>query len=138
MNKMEKIEQKIRGINDIEFPEGLYGRIIRSIIIRRYRWPLFSVLGVVVFNVIVSGLRLQSSFAESGATTTFNSFFKGFSMDYNFIQDFSGLVADYIPLHSLAIFLVNLALTGYIAKLYFDTVKYDKYVERSSKLDTIN
>ncbi len=131
---MEKIEQKIKSINDIEFPEGLHGRIIRSIMVRRYRWPLFSALGVVVFNVIISGLRLQSSFAESGAPAAFNSFFRGFSTDYDFVSDFAGLINDYIPLHSLAIFLVNLVFIGYIAKLYFDTLKYDKYVERSSKI----
>ena len=131
---MEKIEQKIRGVSDIEFPEGLHGRIIRSIIIRRYRWPLLSVLGVVVFNVIISGIRLHATIFGNGSIAAFGSFFSNFSMDYDFVSDFSGLVADYIPLHSLAIFLVNLALTGYIAKLYFDTVKYDGYVERSRKI----
>ncbi len=130
---MEKIEQKLKDINEVEFPEGLHGRIIRSIIIRRYRWPLLSVLSVVVFNVIISGVRLHTTIFGNGAIAAFGSFFKNFSMDYDFVSDFSGLVSDYIPLNSLSIFLVNLVLMGYIAKLYFDTVKYGKYAERSSK-----
>jgi len=131
---MDKIEQRIKNINDIEFPDGLHGRIVRSIAMRRYRWQLLAVLSVVIFNVGISGLRLHASISESGAIQAFGSFFVNFDMNYNFVSDFWGLVADYIPLHSLSIFLVNFALAGYIAKLYFDIVKYDGYVERSSKV----
>lgn len=132
-NGMDKIEQKIKNINDVEFPEGLHGRIVRSVVMRRYRWQLLAVLSVVVFNVGISGLRLHMSIYQNGAITAFGSFFGNFSMDYDYVSDFMGLVSDYVPLHSLSIFLVNLVLAGYIAKLYFDIVKYDGYVERSKK-----
>ena len=101
---------------------------------RRYRWPLLSVVTVLVFNVIVSGLRLHASISQNGAIQAFSSFFGNFDMNYDFVSDFLGLVSDYIPLHSLAIFLVNLVLMGYLSKLYFDIVKRDRYVERSSKI----
>ncbi len=130
----DKIEQKIKNINDLELPDGLHGRIIRAFIIRRYRLPLLIILAVIVFNVGVSGLRLHASILENGAITAFGSFFGNFSMDYDFISDFRGLVVDYIPLHSSVIFLVNLMLAGYVTKLYFDIVKYDGYIERSSKI----
>lgn len=131
---MDKIEQKIKNTNDVEFPEGLHGKIVRSVVMRRYRWQLLAVLSVVIFNVGISGVRLHASIYQSGAIPAFGSFFGSFSMDYDYVSDFMGLVSDYIPLHSLSIFLVNLVLAGYIAKLYFDIVKYDGYVERSKKI----
>lgn len=131
---MDKIEQKIKNANDLELPDGLHGRIIRAFMVRRYRFPLLIVLSAIVFNVGISGLRLHASISQNGAITAFSSFFGNFSMDYDFTSDFFGLVNDYLPVHSLAIFLVNLLLAGYIAKLYFDIVKYNGYGERSSKI----
>lgn len=132
-NKMEKIEQKLKGINEIEFPGGLHGKIVRSVVMRSYRWQFLAVLSVVVFNIGISGLRLHASISQNGAIQAFGSFFKNFGMDYDFTSDFMKLIADYIPLHSFSIFLVNFIFAGYVAKLYFDVAKYDGHVERSNK-----
>lgn len=131
---MDKIEQKIKSLNDIELPDGLHGRIVRSVIMRRYRSPFFVVSAAIILNVLISGWRINVRVFQNGAISAFGSFFSGFSMDYDFVSDFFRLVMDYIPLPSLFIFLINLALLGYVSKLFFDIVKYDRYVDGSSLL----
>lgn len=126
-----KLEQKIKNIDELELPEGLHGKIIRSVMFRKYRWPLLVVLAVVFFNIGISAWRINAGVAESGAVAAFSSFFKGFDSSYDFVSDFIGLVNDYLPLPSLAIFLVNILLFTYIAKLYFDISKYSGYINRS-------
>lgn len=132
---MENLEQKIKNINELELPNGLHDRVVRSVMLRRYRFPLLSILAVVIFNVIVSGLRLHTVISENGAVEAFASLLGSFSFDYDFMSDFWVMVVDYVPLHSLMIFMANLILTGYLSKLYFDTRKYYGYVKRSNKIN---
>lgn len=130
----DKLEQKIKNINDLELPEGLHGKIIRSVMLRRYRWPLLVAFAVVSFNIAISAWRVNAIVAENGALAAFGSFFKGFDASYNFVYDFLGIARDYLPLPSLSIFLANILLLGYMIKLYFDTIKYDGYVKRSNRI----
>lgn len=127
---MDKIEQKIKNLEDAELPKGLHGKIMRKILFRHYRPTFFVISSVVVFNLAISAVRIHAKVVESGAAQAFSSFFANFDTNYNFVSDFMGLAGDYLPLYYIGLFFANSLLAIYIFKLYSTLRNYERY-ERS-------
>ncbi len=50
--------RQIRKIREVEFPQELHGRIMRSLYLRQFKLPLFIINGLLLLNMSLSGWHL--------------------------------------------------------------------------------
>ena len=124
---MDKLEKQLKDLPEIGLPDGLHGRIMRNIFIRRFRVPFLVVVLGVGANIVFSAWRIGMHVADTRALYAFQLLFAGFDASYDFIFDFLEMLKDYLPVTSSLIFFVNILLAIYLVYLYFHYRGYQGY-----------
>jgi hypothetical protein len=113
--KQEDIGQTIKEMSEIEFPEGLHGKILRQIVFLRFRTPFITVVSLLLLNLVISGWRIWEQLleAETFAMTglLWDSVELSFGGFFQFILD----IVEIAPVGHILLLVLNLAVLGYVA-----------------------
>ncbi len=115
---MDMLDEQIKNMPESAYPAGLHGRIMRRVAFLRFRAPFMTILGVLLFNLLISGWRLWTQAVEDETWAIFRSFFQSFEVSATFGAGFLQMLYDAVPVWALAVFLVNLALAVYVIYIY--------------------
>ncbi len=124
---MNKLENEIKNLPEIELPAQLHGKIMRRVFVRRFHLVFAVIAAVVILNLGLAGWRIGTKITETEAISAFRIVIGGFEPGYDSISDLIEMTADYLPLFSVAAFLINLVLAFYLAVVYLDFHKYERF-----------
>jgi hypothetical protein len=86
--KEQDIGQTIKEMSEIDFPEGLHGKILRQIVFLRFRTPFFVVVSLLLVNLIISGARIWEQLAESETLTMISLFWSAAELTVGSLSQF--------------------------------------------------
>ena len=113
--KQEDIGKTIKEMSEIEFPEGLHGKILRQIVFLRFRTPFITVVSLLLLNLVISGWRIGEQLIEAETLAMvallWDSVELSFSGFFQFILD----IVEIAPVGHILLLLLNLAVLGYVA-----------------------
>lgn len=112
--KEQDIGQTIKEMSEIDFPEGLHGKILRQIVFLRFRTPFVIVVSLLVLNLIISGWRIWEQLLESESLTMISLFWEALELSFGGILQFITDVIAVTPTGYIALFILNLFVLGYI------------------------
>ena len=102
---------------DETIPPGLHGSIMRKVFFRHYaRFPV-PFLMLFFCNIILSGWRVWTKFAEADIFSILHALGESFEWSFSFVSDFITTLFSVLPLFSLLIFLINIAIIAYLGKI---------------------
>lgn len=112
--KQEDIGQTIKAMSEIEFPEGLHGKILRQIVFLRFRTPFITVVLLLTLNLVISGWRIWEQMLEGQTLAMVGMLWEtaeiGFSSLFQFMLD----VFEIAPVGHILLLFINLVVLGYI------------------------
>lgn len=122
---MEKIDQTIKELRDIEFPPGLHGKIMRRLLFLRFRTPFLVITSLLLLNLIVSGWRLWQRLIEVEAPMFLSILVNNFEWSLDSFKEIFETAVELVPASTLTVFLINLLVLTYVFWIvaHFNTIK---------------
>ncbi len=118
---MEEISEKIKQLSELEFPEGLHGKIMRKLAFLQFRTPFLVVVGFLLLNLVFSGFSIWVRVAGTGAVDTFRIMLGGFEWNTTSLSQLASAASDLFPIGLMTSFCINVLLfayTLYVLKSY--------------------
>ncbi len=106
--------QTIKEMSEIDFPEGLHGKILRQIVFLRFRAPFIIVVTLLSLNLIISGWRMWEQLLDSEVLTTISILWGIIEFNFSGVMEFLGDMYEILPLGQLALLGVNGAVLVYV------------------------
>lgn len=117
------LQQKLKALPEINFPENLHGKIMRRAYIHQFRTPLISIMFLLLINLALSGWRLGVRAMELDTISSMRATLEGFELSLDFVQNFFQNFVLSVPIANTLIFIVNLSLLSYVSFLFFKLQK---------------
>jgi len=83
---MEKIEEQLNSLSDMDAPSELHHEIMRRIHYRKIRPVLFSAFALFVFNFVIIALHINGKLIDADFLDMTRDFFDVFSFNFSFIS----------------------------------------------------
>lgn len=112
--KEQDIGQTIKEMSEIDFPEGLHGKILRQIVFLRFRTPFFVVVSLLLVNLIISGARIWEQLAESETLTMISLFWSAAELTVGSLSQFVLDVVSIAPVGHILLLALNVLVLGYV------------------------
>ncbi len=102
---------------EIQFPEGLHGRIMRQLMFLKFRVPFLVISSLLVANLVVNGWRLWERLLEEQAPLLFSILFENAELTLEFLAQISQTTLDVVPLPVAITLILNALALGYVLRL---------------------
>ncbi len=112
--KERDIGQTIKEMSEVDFPEGLHGKILRQIVFLRFRTPFVIVVSLLVLNLIISGWRIWEQLLESETITMVALLWEALEFSFGGVLQFATDVFEVAPVGYIALLILNLLVLGYV------------------------
>lgn len=122
---MTNVSKKLREISEIEFPDGLHGRIMRKLFFIRYRGNFLLVAFLLTANIFLSGWRFWARMDELDTISVIRALLEGFDVSRGFTLNFFSTLSQSFPVISVSIFIINILVITYVTYLYFKFKTFD-------------
>lgn len=110
----QDIGQTIKDMSEIEFPEGLHGKILRRILFLKFRTPFVVVMTLLILNLIISGFRIWERLLDAEAFTILSLLWETLEFNLAGVGQFLTDIYDVLPVGYLVLFAINLLAFAYI------------------------
>ncbi len=111
----QDIGQTIKDLAEIDFPEGLHGKILRQILFLRFRTPFLIVTTLLILNLVISGWRVWEKLLDVQAFAIFMIFWEALEWTGAGIMQFIVDSYELLPMGQLTLFFVNAFVLFYVA-----------------------
>ncbi len=111
---MDQFSEKIKQLNEIDFPPGLHGKIMRKLAFLQFRTPFLVVVGLLMLNLVFSGWRIWNNLSGSETISTFKILLESFDWTWRSAYDLFGLAQDLFPMGLIVSFTINVTLAIYL------------------------
>ena len=108
------INEKIKNLNELEFPEGLHGKIMRKLAFLQFRTPFIVVVTLLLLNLLFSGWNIWLRLSDTDAISTFRLMLEGFEWNFSSISQLASAAGDLFPMGLMVSFTINILLFVYI------------------------
>ena len=112
--KQEDVGQVIKEMSEIEFPEGLHGKILRQIVFLRFRTPFITVVLLLTLNLVISGWRIWEQLLEGQTLAMVGMLWETVEMSFTSLFQFVLDVFEIAPVGHILLLIINFAVLGYI------------------------
>lgn len=111
---MDTFSEKIKAMDEMEFPAGLHGKIMKKLLFLQFRTPFLIVLSLLLLNMAITGWNLWTRAADSQFQDVIKAFLSSFEFSREYFSSFYAAASDFMPLSIVVNFTVNLLLIGYL------------------------
>ena len=113
-----------------QLPRDMHERIMQRLVRLELERPMAMMLALVFVSALVTGWRVVVRLADTDAVQTFKALFDGFEFSLGFLSDLWTNALEVLPIASLVIFGIQLALLTAGAFFYF-RVKHIQTLNRT-------
>lgn len=114
---MDQISQAIKEISEVDFPDGLHGKIMRRLLFLRFRTPFLVISGLLVLNLVVSGWRLWEKMTEMETVLILRTSWDVVELNIASLVDFVRETWSVLPVGALVILFINILVIAYVVRL---------------------
>lgn len=111
---MDSHSQLFVGLSDETMPSGLHERIMHKVMARHYAKLSFPFFLLFLGSTILSGWRVWTKLAEADFLSIVRALDESFEWSFSFASDSAATVFSVLPLYSLAMFCINVAIVLYL------------------------
>ena len=108
------ISHQIKTMTEVDFPDGLHGKIMRRVLFLKLRKPFLIINLALFLNLMVSGWRIWARILENNSLSALEAIWDGFELSFNYVSTFISTAFETLPIWSISIFIVNIFLIGYV------------------------
>lgn len=102
---------------DESIPPGLHEKIMRNVVARHYaKFPL-PFLILFACNLLVIGWHIWTKLVDAEFFSVARALDDSFEWSFSFLSDAATTLFSILPLYSLLVFSINIALAGYLVML---------------------
>jgi len=135
---MTTISHNIKTISDQAFPSALHDKIMRRLLLLKFKNPFIVLMIFLSVNLIISGWRTWNHIVSMESLSIMRAMLDGFELSFAFFTEFFSTMADALPLASLAIFISNALLMAYVFFLFVKFRKMSLHHDRALHLNNVN
>ncbi len=111
---MDEITKKIKELNEIDFPPGLHGKIMRKLAFLQFRTPFLIVVSLLLLNLVFSGWKIWSNLSGSEAVSTFKVLMETFDWTWRSAIEIFNASQELFPMGLIVSFSINIMLAVYL------------------------
>ena len=112
------IEHHFQNLSALEVSPALHRRIMTSVAANRLRRPFIAMFGLLIANLIISGVRIWGKTIELDAVAILKILFEDFELDTTYLLDLGHSFIELFPVNSIVFFLINAVGMGYLLHFY--------------------
>lgn len=121
---MDNLSKNFKALEEIDFPQGLHGKIIKKLIYKKLKTPFFTLFCLFLLNFVILGWRLWLHMEELNTSIVILSPIVGsFELSYEYFTDLSSAISQSIPLFTISATLINAVALVYIYRPY-SSIRY--------------
>lgn len=124
----QDVGQTIKELSEIEFPEGLHGRIMRRLLFLKFRTPFAIVVTLLMLNLSLSGVRVWEQVQATEALTIFSLLWENIEFTSAGVMQFVADFYELAPVGQVLLFGVNCLALMYIV-YYFQNRSLHRFVD---------
>lgn len=111
---MPDVAEHIKTLNEIDFPPGLHGKIMRKLAFLQFRTPFVVVVGLLLLNLLFSGWQIYLRLADTDAFATFRILLQNIDFNWRSLSDLFQVAENLFPVGLMISFLLNVLLIIYL------------------------
>jgi hypothetical protein len=117
---MNNLSKNFKSLPEIDFPEGLHGKIMKKLFYNKLKTPAVVIAGLLALNFIASTWRLWIRMTEFNTLTIISSLFDSFELRYEYFADFFHTIFEFTPFFTVFMILVDVVAFIYLYRSWFD------------------
>ncbi len=117
---MNNLSKNFKSLPEIDFPEGLHGKIMKKLFYKRLKNPVLIIAGLLALNFIILTWRLWVRMAKFNTLIIISSLFDSFELSYGYFADFFHAIFEFTPLFTISMILINIVAFVYLYRIWFD------------------
>ncbi|MCX6781383.1 MAG: hypothetical protein NT003_04720 [Candidatus Magasanikbacteria bacterium] len=110
----QDLGQTIKEMSEIDFPDGLHGKIMRQIVFLKFRTPFITVVTLLVLNLFFSGARILERLATDETLETIIALWQNVEFTLRGLAQFGEDLFEVIPVGYGLIFICNFLVLAYV------------------------
>lgn len=117
---MNDLFKNFKSLPEIDFPEGLHGKIMKRLFYKQLKTPAVIIVGLLALNFIALTWRLWIRMTEFNTLIIISSLFDSFELSYGYFADFFQAIFEFTPLFTISMILVNIVAFVYLYRIWLD------------------
>lgn len=117
---MNNLFKNFKSLPEIDFPEGLHGKIMKKLFYKRLKNPVLIIAGFLALNFIILTWRLWVRITEFNTLIIISSLLGSFELSYEYFADFFQAIFKFTPLFTISMILINIVVFIYLYRIWFD------------------
>ena len=117
---MNDLFKNFKLLPEIDFPEGLHGKIMKKLFYKRLKTPAMVIAGLLALNFIILTWRFWVRITELNTLTIISSLFDSFELSYEYFADFFQAIFEFTPLFTISMILFNIVAFIYLYRIWLD------------------
>lgn len=113
----QDISDAVKQMSDIQFPDGLHGRIMRHLVFLKFRTPFLVITALLTANLVVTGWRLWERLAEEQAPLLFSILLENAEWTLVSLTQLARTAFDVAPIPVMVTFALNALALVYVLRL---------------------
>lgn len=117
---------RFRQLEEINFPSGLHGKIMRKLVFLQFRTPFLIVTGFLFLNLLLSGWHILEAIKFNQSWELLKIMLADFEWSGEFFANFWAMLREFFPLGLMFGFVFNFGLMFYLFALMKSFRKFSK------------
>ena len=114
----DNLASHFQNLPELEVAPALHQRIMSRVARNRLSKPFVTMFGVLIANLLISGVRIWSKTIELDAVAILKILFENFELDTTYLLDLGRSLIELFPTNSIVFFMINAVGMGYLLHFY--------------------